>query len=143
MKSSKIVVAGLVGGIMFFFLGWLFYGILLMDFMMASTGSASGVQKEMPDFIPLIAGNLTWGIFYSVIFGQFANIRNASDGAKLGAIMGFFISLSYDLIMYGTTNIMMFNMLVTDVIVTIIMSTITGAVIGKLLGRKPEHIIKD
>ena len=33
MDTKKFVLAGLIGGVAYFFLGWLVYGILLMDLM--------------------------------------------------------------------------------------------------------------
>ncbi len=36
METNKILLGGLAGGVAFFLLGWVIYGILLMDYTMAS-----------------------------------------------------------------------------------------------------------
>ncbi len=43
-------MGGIVGGILFFLLGWLIYGMLLMDFMNNHTGAAGNVSRSEPDF---------------------------------------------------------------------------------------------
>ena len=52
MDTKTFLLASLAGGIVFFVSGFVFYGVLLSEFMVAS--SAAGVMKETPDFGPLI-----------------------------------------------------------------------------------------
>ncbi|HMR43038.1 MAG TPA: hypothetical protein PKC40_04355 [Saprospiraceae bacterium] len=133
--NSKVLVAGIIGGIVAFLLGWLVYGILLMDFMAGQAGSATGVSKEMPDMLPLVLGNLFWGLAYAYIFGTWANIKTFSGGAMGGAIVGGLFAAAFDLIMLGTTNIMTPTGAIVDVIASIVMSAVVGGVIGWWLGR--------
>jgi len=46
--KTKFMLAGLAGGVFYFFLGWLVYGILLMNFYESNTITYDGLNKEMP-----------------------------------------------------------------------------------------------
>ncbi|MBL7843133.1 MAG: hypothetical protein JNK44_04650 [Cyclobacteriaceae bacterium] len=51
MDAKKRILATLAGFVVFFLLGWLFYGILLMDFNAANSGTASGVMREETEMV--------------------------------------------------------------------------------------------
>src|ERR1043165_5437186 len=75
MKNNKFWIGGIVGGVLYFLLGWLIYGKLLMEYMNAH----SGISKELHDqvFKPetqfnwgaLIASNLLGGFLLAAIIG--------------------------------------------------------------------------
>lgn len=133
--NSKVLVAGVIGGIVAFLFGWLVYGILLMDFMAGQLGSATGVYKEAPDMLPLAVGNIFWGLLFAYIFGTWAGIKTFSTGAVAGAIIGFLMAAAFDLIMLGTTNIMTTTGALVDIVVSTVMSAVVGGVVGWWLGR--------
>lgn len=134
MTIKKILLAGLAGGIIYFFLGWFFYGTLLMNFMTENAGSATGVAKEPMLMWALALGDLSWGFLLAVIFGHWTSIRTWLAGAKAGATIGLLMGAGIDLIMYGTSNLYNFTALVVDVIVVIVMTAISGAVVAVILG---------
>ena len=108
MGNNKMIFAGLAGGITLFLLGWLIYGMLLMDFMAANAGSATGVNKTEAEMslLWIFIGNLSTGFLLAVIFGKYGNIKDAMAGAMAGALIGLLMSIGFDGILYGTTNIM-------------------------------------
>jgi len=133
---SKILIAGLVTGVVSFFLGWLFYGILLMDFFEENAGTATGVSKgEEMVWWALILGNLIYGIFYAYIFGKWASISTALTGLKAGAVIGLLIGAGFGLMYYGTSNLMNLTGTILDIAVTVVIGAILGAVAGWMLGR--------
>ncbi|MEN6456067.1 MAG: hypothetical protein ABFD10_17585 [Prolixibacteraceae bacterium] len=134
MAIKKILLAGIAGAVVYFLLGWLFYGILLMNFMTENAGSATGVAKEPMLMWALALGDLFWGFLLAVIFGCWTNIRTWLAGAKAGAIIGLLMGAGIDLMMYGTSNLYNCTALVVDVIVVIIMTAIVGAVVAAILG---------
>ncbi len=138
MTTKNQLLATLVGFIVLFLLGWLFYGFLLMDFYTNNTGSASGVMRSDDDMIwwALLVGNLFQTYFLVFIYSKMSNIDSFMSGLKIGAILGFIWGLAMNLSMYGTTNIMNINSVVVDPFVSAIMIGITGGVIGAMLGRK-------
>lgn len=136
--NSKVIIAAIIGGIVAFLLGWLLYGILLMDFMASNAGSATGVMKTDPqasDFIFVFLGNVGYALLLAYIFDQWANIRTMITGAKAGALIGLLIGLSYDFLNYGMTNLMNMTGVITDILLSAVMGGVTGAVVGWWLGR--------
>lgn len=134
MDIKKFSLATLAGGAAYFLLGYLVWGILLSKFMAANMGSASGVEKLPIDFISLALGNLAGAALLTYIFMQWAGIKTFMTGAKAGAILGFLITLSYDLIMLGTTNISTLNSTIVDVLAGTAVTAIVGGVVGLVLG---------
>ncbi len=138
MTAKNRILATLVGFVVFFLLGWLFYGFLLMDFYADNSGSATNVMRAEEDMVwwALIVGNLFQAYFLVYIFGKWANITTFSGGFKAGAILGLILGLAMNLTMYGTSNMMNLTGALVDPLVSMIMMGITGGVIGVMLGRK-------
>ena len=134
--NNRVLWATLAGGVASYLLGWLIYGILLRD-MTSMYGSATGVQKtDMRDMWALILGNFSIAYLLVHIFTRWANISTLQAGATTGALLGFLIWLSVDLIMFGTTNVYSLTGVVVDVIVSTVMGAVSGGVIGWVLGYK-------
>mgnify|MGYP007080175700 CR=1 FL=1 len=135
MNTNRILLAGVAGGIAFFLLGFLLYGILLAKFFAANQGTAQGVMKTPPEMWALIVGNLAWGFLLAIIFGRWAGIKNFATGAQAGAIIGGLVAFSVNFNMLGTTNVHTINSALVDVVVMAVISAIVGGVVGLVLGR--------
>ena len=61
MDAKKFAIASVAGGVMLFLTGFVFYGVLLSEFMEAN--AAPGLAKDMPDMAPLILGELVLAAF--------------------------------------------------------------------------------
>ncbi len=138
MDAKKRLMATLAGFVVYFMLGFILYGVLLMDFYSSHTGTATGVMRIDADmqWWALIAGNVVQAYLLVYIFGNWANITTFGGGLKAGAIIGFIMSLGISLNMYGTTNISDLTSTLVDPVVMSVMLGITGGVIGWVLGRK-------
>ncbi len=137
MDSKKRIMATLAGFVILFLLGWLLYGMLLMDFYQANSGTVSGVMREESEMIwwALIVGNLLQAYLLVYIFGKWANITSFGGGLQAGAILGLILGFAINLTMYGTTNMMNLTAALVDPFVGAVMMGITGGVIGYVLGR--------
>jgi hypothetical protein len=142
MDTKKFLTGTVVGGITYFILGYLFYGVLLMDFFQSQTGSASGVSREMDEMVwwALILGNFVFAAFITYIFLKWAHISTFKSGLRAGASIGFLLSLGYNLIYYGTSNMMTLTGALADVIVGTVITALLGAVIGAVLHIKPKDV---
>lgn len=136
MSSNKFLIGTLVGGITFFLLGYLFYGLALSSFFMNHTVAPSGSMKNMDQIVwwALILGNLTSAALLSYIFLKLGNVSSFGSGARTGFVIGFFMSLSMGLVRFGTENSLDLTGTITDVAVGTVMTAIAGGVIGVLLG---------
>ncbi|CAN5849570.1 hypothetical protein BH20ACI4_BH20ACI4_32620 [soil metagenome] len=132
----RVLAATVAGGIAFFFLGWLIFGLLLAEFMKAHTINYPGLLKEpMPDMIPLALANLAWAWLIAFIFDYWAGIKTFVGGLKGGALIMFPIILGIDLQFMAFMNLYQgFTPLIVDVIASTVLGAIAGGVIGLILG---------
>ena len=133
MNIKKLFIGGITGGVLFFLLGWVIYGTLLMDFMNSHTGVAGNISKPEPDFLYLIIGNLAMGFLIAYIFIK-ANITSLGTGFVTGGVIGLLMAVGYDCMMYATTTVISKTGMTADVISFAVMSAITGALVGAVLG---------
>ena len=134
MNSKNYFLAGILGGIVYFLLGWLVYGMLLMDYMEENAGLALGVNRVDMLLWSIGLGGLLYGFFLSYIFSCVGQVKTAAAGAKSGAWVGFFVAGAIDFTMYGTTNITTLNAVAVDILAATVMASITGAVVAWVLG---------
>lgn len=135
MNAKSFIIGTITGAIAFFLVGYLLYGIVLVDFFQANAGSATGVMKETPDMILLFLGEIAWGALFTYIFLQWANIRTLASGAKAGAILGFLMGLGFNLISVGTANLINLTGAIGDSVVQLVMGAVAGGLIGLVLGK--------
>ena len=128
MNTKTFVIAGLIGGIVDWLLGWLFYGILLADYFPQPAEST----KTM---VCILAGCLTFGFFISYIYNRWAQISTASTGAKAGAIIGFFMGLNASLFNMALVKGVTYERFALDLLVSIVLAAIVGAAVGFINGK--------
>lgn len=135
MNTKKFLIGGLVGGVIYFLLGYLFYGNLLADFFVKNAGTASGVSRPMDQFVwwALALGNIFEGFLLSYIFIK-SNVNTIGSGLLTGAAIGLLMAASYDLISYGTSNLTTTTGVMGDIGTFTLMSAITGAIVALVLG---------
>jgi len=108
---NKFLLAALSASVVAFFLGWLIYGILLMDFMTGNSGLSVELQnqihkpEEEMNWILLILGNITWGLLITYVI-HLSGKASAASGAMMGAVTGLLVALTFDLHFLAFTYIM-------------------------------------
>jgi hypothetical protein len=133
MNIKKLLLGGIAGGIAFFLLGWLIFGMLLMDFMSNHPGTAGNLQREEPEFLYLALGNLLFGLMFAYIFIK-GNVQSFGGGLITGGIIGALMSAGFNCVMYGTSTITSKTAMAADVGGMTLMCALAGAVIGMVLG---------
>jgi uncharacterized membrane protein len=137
MNTNKFLIGTLAGGITFFLLGYLIYGLALSGFFSGHSIAPSGSMKQMNEIVwwALILGNLASAALLCYVFLKLGNIGSFSSGAGTGAAIGLFVALSRDLIGYATGNSLDMTATIVDVLVGIVMFAIAGGVIGAVIGK--------
>ncbi|MDO8928650.1 MAG: hypothetical protein Q7W54_06655 [Bacteroidota bacterium] len=136
METNKILLGGLAGGVAFFLLGWLIYGILLMDYSMANFNQCNVRPMEDMVWWAMILANLTSGLLFALIF-SWSNTTGILNGAKVGGIIGLLFAVSIDLSFYAmTTTFLKASAILVDIVAYTVMSAIAGAVIAWVMGMK-------
>ena len=131
MNTRNFIVGGLAGGILMFLLGWLFFGVLFMDFMQNHSRQHTGVFRSEADMVweALIAGNLFYGFLLSFVI-QKSGSRGLIAGAVTGALIGFLMNATVDCMLYAQFDLWGKKALVADVALSTLSTAITGAVLG-------------
>ena len=131
MSTKRFLAGTLAGAVVFFFLGYLFYGLLLQNFMKENAGTATNVQRDMNNYVwwALIAGNILMGALLSYVINK-SNAASAQSGLKRGFIVFLLIGASMDMVMYATTNLSTYKAMGADIATMAVMGGIAGAVTG-------------
>jgi hypothetical protein len=133
---TRITAAAVVGGVAFFILGFVIYGLILDPLVMKpNTNEYAGLMKEAPMWLPLVAANIVSALLLAYIFDVWAGIRTFAGGLKAGGIVFFLMSLSFQLLFIAFWNLTK-NLVpnVVDVIGSTVMGAIGGGVVGLVLG---------
>lgn len=135
--NAKVLVAGSIGGIAFFLLGWLIWGIALMD-IMAGYSNASCMKPEAEmNMAYMVVANLLWGIAYAYIFSNWTGANSFSAGMVPGAIISVLIGVAMDLYSLAMTTMMTST---TPMLINLAANAVVGGIVGGLicwwLGRK-------
>ena len=125
MNAKNFVVAGIVGGIIDFLLGWVFYGMLFTNIY---------PQNDNTKLELIFLGCMTFGFFISLIFTKWAGITNTISGLKAGAVIGLFYGLSMNFFMYSSQPVD-YQILGLDTVVNILMGAGVGAAVALVLGK--------
>lgn len=132
----KIIRGTVFGGIAFFFLGWLVWGMLLMDFSKANYNQAIYLPEDGMIWWAMIASNLVLALLLTLAL-KWAGAKSIVDGLKIGAIVGALYALSVDLGMYSMTNVILnLTAVVVDTLAYAAVTAITGLIIVLTWGKE-------
>jgi len=130
----KILRGTIFGGIVFFFLGWLAYGMILMDFMAANSNSCANRPDAEMIWWAMIVSNLVLGLLLTLVL-KWSGAASVADGIKTGALFGFLLALTMDLMMYSMTTMYNMSAMIVDILVMTVLLAITGLVIVLTWGK--------
>lgn len=134
MTNNKTLIGGLVGGVAFFLLGWLIYGVLLADYYAANTNQCAA--KPMTDMImwAMIVSSLASGLLVATIL-SWSNTSGMMAGAKIGAIVGLLFAASIDFSFYSmSTMYASLTPIFVDILVSAVYYALTGGIIAWVMG---------
>ena len=130
MKTNKILLGGITGGVALFLLGWVIYGILLMDYSTANYNQCMNRPMQEMIWWSLILSNLALGFLLATIF-SWSDTTGFMAGAKTAGIIGLLLSVSMDFGYYSMTTMYVNpSVIIVDIIAYTIYLAITGALIG-------------
>jgi hypothetical protein len=134
--NTKLIVAALLAGVAYFFLGWGTYSatesLLTMPEGLKETIEYSETEFKMP---LMVLSCMVWGLLIAYLLMKMG-IANWKDGAITSAIVGAIISLAIGssqaaMYKFGSMNNTMIDMLANGV-----STAVAGALAGWWLGRK-------
>ena len=104
MDIKRISIGTLVGLVVLYALGYLFWGMLFVDFFAANEGSATGVERESPILWAMILGTLMYAELVTLALESRGGNLSLVDGAKVGAVVGLLLWGTADFVLFGLTN---------------------------------------
>lgn len=135
MNANKLLIGGIVGGVAFFFLGWIIYGMLLMNVMTECGGpGAAAIQKPM-EYWAIAISCLIYGFFIAWVFSRYAATPSVGTALQHGAIMGLLIAGTFDFSFYSMTTLLTMKGLLIDVAAYAVYTGLGAAIIAWVMGR--------
>jgi hypothetical protein len=126
MKTKNFIIGAVVGTLVYYFLGFIVYGLLFKDIYMRDNFSHT--------MLFVFFGCLFFGTLVAYIFTKWAGITNWWTGAKAGAVIGLLYSASQNFFMFSGMEINYQNLFL-DIVLNVVMVGIVGAAIAFALGK--------
>jgi hypothetical protein len=135
MNNKRLAIGAVVGTIVLYLLGMLFWEVLFADFFEANSGSASGVEREMPILWALIVGTLLYAVLLTLTLESAGASKSLAGGLKTGVVVGALLWGTADFTLYGLTNLSTLTGTIADTVLEGIRGGVAGAVIAIVLGK--------
>ena len=135
MDIKRLVIGTVAGGIALFILGYVIWNMLFTDFFAANAGSATGVAKDPQVMWAIAVGTLSYAALITLAIGTRAGSTTIVEGLKVGAIVGFLMWFSADMIFYGIWNVENLTAAIVDSLLELVRGGIAGAVVAAVLGK--------
>jgi len=131
----KILRGTLFGGISYFLLGWLVWGILLMDFFSGNMNQCANRPEDGMIWWAIILSNFVLALLLTLIL-SWARAKSINDGLKYGALFGLLYTSSFAFSSWSMTT-MYTNpgAMLADILVSTIVLALVGMIIVLTWGR--------
>jgi len=131
----KILRGTIFGGISYFLLGWVVYGILLMGFLSANMNQCAARSDEMI-WWAIILSNFTAALLLTLLL-KWYGAKGIIDGLKIGALLGFLYSTTVGLSSWSMSTMYTgFGALIVDIIASTMLFAIVGIIIVLTWGKE-------
>jgi len=131
----KILRGTIFGGISYFLLGWVVYGILLMGFLSANMNQCAARPDEMI-WWAIILSNFTAALLLTLLL-KWYGAKGIIDGLKIGALFGFLYASTVGLSSWSMTTMYTgFGALIVDIIASTMLFAIVGIIIVLTWGKE-------
>ena len=135
MDIKRFIIGTIVGGIALYILGYVMFNLAFADFFAANAGSATGAWKDPQVIWAIALGTLSYAALITLALGTRAGSTTIVEGLKVGAIVGFLMWFSADMIFYGIWNVENLTAASVDTLLELVRGGIGGAVIAAVLGK--------
>jgi len=125
----KILRGTLIGGVAYFLIGWLVYGVLLYNYFSPMTNTCANRPEGEMIWWAMILSNLMIALFLTLLL-NWSGTHSITDGLKTGALFGALFTGTIDLSLYSMTT--MYKSLLPIVIETVI-SALVLAILGMII----------
>ena len=137
MNWTKLIVAGLIGGVVYFFLGWGVYGMALADVLSLPADIKAVIEYPQEEFKMgmMILSCIAWGMLLSFVLSKIGS-STWQTGAITSAIIAALVSLSVGAGQAAMWRFGSLNNTFIDMLANAFCSGISGAAVAWYLGRQ-------
>jgi len=136
--NMRILRGTIFGGIAFFLLGWLIYGIIMMGYNTANTNQCMNNPNGEMIWWAILLGNFISALLLTLVL-NWSRAKNWMDGLKTGALFGFLLSSSMAFGFWSmTTMYNNFTALMVDIAQNTVFYGLVGLVIVLLWGKEQK-----
>lgn len=135
---GRVLAATIAGGITFFVLGYVIYGLILDPLVMKPNMNPdlAKFMKDPPVWVFLVLGNMVAALLLAYIFEKWATISTFAGGVMGGAVIFFIMALHIQLMFLAFMNMTTsYVPVIADVIGSTVLGGIAGGVVGMVLGK--------
>lgn len=139
---KRILLSTVVGGVVIFAQGAIFFGVLFADFFARAVPTEfAGINRDTPNFVMVFVADLVYAALLAILFTVVGKVETFRRGAAVGTLMGFATVLHFDLITTATTFMTTPPTVAANVALSTLLSGVGGGVIAVVLGRLkgPSH----
>lgn len=136
----KLIISTIVGFLVLFLLGWLFYGMLFMNYFADGYSNIARSPESMRMWAIVVA-NLLQALLISLIYSKFFNKGGSAIGQGLtcGIWLGLFSTVPFIFYMYASMAISNWQVVVVDGIIAGFCTVIATVAIALVYGGKKEQ----
>jgi hypothetical protein len=127
--NKSLLMKGLLGGVSYFFLGWIVWGMLLAGFMETHTRDTVEAVARAEDAMvwwAMIAGCLAYGFLLAYVLLS-RRTMGFVPSAMVGATVGFLMSTTFDLMTHSMMDMSDIVGIAGDIVA---MTVVSGVVAG-------------
>lgn len=133
----KILLATLIGTVVYFLFGWLIFEGLLGQYMSTNTTQIAGFKKSEAEssLLMLVVSCAAYALLLAILMGEWAHIGTFREGLKIGAITGVLVATMTNTYWYSSSHFFNgFPPLLADIAAAGLTVGAMGGVIGWFLG---------
>lgn len=132
----RVLAATVAGGLVFYILGFVLFGIVLDPVMKNYMNEFPGLMKTpMPDMLFLPLWNLAMAFLFAIVFEKWASIRTFRGGLNGGFILMLIVTFIIDFNYLAFMNIFKGPIgVIIDIVAATALGTLAAGVVGAVLG---------
>lgn len=127
MNAKNLIAGGITGGIAYFFLGWIVYGIVLREYFPEPAGE--------DNLVHIALGSMSYGFLMGWVFQLNEGIKKCVPGIKAGIGIGLFVALHMTFFINMNAPTLDLKMTLIDTLAMLFISAIVGAIVGVINGK--------
>ena len=133
MDMKRGLTGTIVGGIVNFGVGYLFFNVILASYY--GTQFAASAQRNPRIIWASALASVAYAALITYAMGRRPGSTTTGQGAMVGAVVGFLIWVTADFSYYGAFNISTMTLTFVDPCVELVHGAISGAVIAMVAGK--------